>query len=343
MKIANRLIGADYEPFVIAEMSNNHMADLDRAKAIIDAAMNAGADAVKIQTYDADSLTIDCDNDDFIIHDPLWAGQSYYQLYRNIAAPKSWTKTLFDYARKQGCLLFSSPFDHEAVRLLEDVDCPAYKIASFEAKDPALVKAVAETGKPVIVSTGVSNWREVQETHQWLRDAGATEMAFLHCISSYPSVEDDMNLNVLKRLAQLSVTIGLSDHSLGNTAVQGAVALGARVIEKHFTLARTDGGPDAEFSLEPEEFKIMAQQVKQTWRALGNEMVIDQEMRVGSQHARSVYCVADVSVGERFSEANIRVIRPGFGLAPKHFLSLLGKRAKSNIRRGTALSWELVE
>lgn len=343
MKIANRTIGAQHEPFIIAEMSNNHMADLDRAKAIIDAAMNAGADAVKIQTYDADSLTIDCDADDFIIHDPLWAGQSYYQLYSKIAAPKSWTKTLFDYARKQGCLLFSSPFDHEAIRLLEEVDCPAYKVASFEAKDPALLKAVAETGKPIIVSTGVSNWQEVQETYQWLKDAGAQELAFLHCISSYPSVEDDMNLHVLKRLAQLPVVVGLSDHSQGNTAVQGAVALGARVIEKHFTLARADGGPDAEFSLEPDEFKTMVQQVKQTFRALGNEVAIDADVRTGSQHARSVYCIADMAAGERFSEDNIRVIRPGFGLAPKHLPQLLGKTAKTAIRRGTALSWELVE
>lgn len=343
MNINNQIIGADHPPYIIAEMSNNHMQDMDRAKAIIDAAMNAGADAVKIQTYDADSLTIDCDLDDFIIKDPLWAGQSYYQLYKNIAAPKSWTQELFRYARQQSVTLFSSPFDKEAVRILEEVNCPAYKIASFEAQDPELLGHVARTGKPVLVSTGVSNWSEIQETLLWLRQAGAQDLVFLHCISSYPASEADMNLNVLKRLATLPVITGLSDHSLGNTAVLGAVALGARVIEKHFTLQRSDGGPDAEFSLEPEEFKSMAVQARALFQALGSDRIIDAPSRQGNQHSRSVYCVKDIKSGERISADNVRVIRPGFGLKPKHLPDVIGKKARADIARGTAMSWELLE
>lgn len=343
MKIADREIGLNHPPFIIAEMSNNHLQDIDRAKAIIDAAHAAGADAVKIQTYDADSLTIPSDKPDFIIKDPLWEGKSYYQLYKEISAPKSWTHELFAYARRQGIILFSSPFDEESVRLLEEVDCPAYKIASFEAQDPELIACVARTGKPVLVSTGVSSWQEIQETLAWLHAAGSTEIAMLHCISTYPADVETMNLDIVNQLKELPITVGLSDHSLGNTAVCGAIALGARVIEKHFTLQRSDGGPDAAFSLEPDEFSAMVQQANTMWRALGDRTSLYTPSRPGNQHSRSVYCVKDIKPGERFSRENVKVIRPGFGLKPKHFNDILGRQATTNISIGTAIDWSMVK
>lgn len=342
MKIADREIGLNHPPFIIAEMSNNHLQDIDRAKAIIDAAQSAGADAVKIQTYDADSLTIPCDNPDFIIKDPLWKGKSYYQLYKEISAPKSWTKELFAYARQQGIILFSSPFDEESVQLLEQVECPAYKIASFEAQDPELIARVAQTGKPILVSTGVSNWQEIQETLSWIQTAGAVDITMLHCISTYPADEESMNLDILNKLKELPVTLGLSDHSLGNTAVTGAIALGARVIEKHFTLKRSDGGPDAAFSLEPQEFSSMVYQANAMWKALGDRTSLYSESRPGNQHSRSIYCVKNIAPGELFSRDNLKVIRPGFGLKPKHLNEVIGHRATTAISKGTAIDWSMI-
>ena len=342
MKIGDRSIGEDFPPYIIAEMSNNHRGELDVAKSIIDAAAEAGADAVKIQTYDADSLTIDCDFDDFIIKDPLWAGKSYYQLYSEIAAPKSWTKELFSYAKNIGIQIFSSPFDLESIKLLEECGCPAYKVASFESQDPILLKSLAKTGKPLIISTGISSWADIVRTYHYLLESGQNPLAFLHCVSSYPSAEADANLKVLNRFKELPVLRGLSDHSLNNTAVLGSIPLGASIIEKHFTLSRKDGGPDAEFSLEPKEFREMAEQARMIWTALGAEDEIDRGVRKGSQHARSVYCVEDIKEGSLITEDNIRIIRPGFGLKPQYFNELIGKVASCDIGRGKAMKWEYV-
>jgi N-acetylneuraminate synthase len=343
MNIKGIEVGRGKAPFIIAELSNNHLQDIARAKLLIDSAVESGADAIKIQTYDADSLTIDCDKNDFVIKDLLWQGKTYYDLYKEISAPKSWTNQLFEYCNDKGVLLFSSPFDLEAVAILTEVDCPVYKIASFEAQDPSLIRAVAETGKPVIVSTGVSNRSEILETISWLEEYGCKDYVLLHCISSYPASLNDMNLNVIDELSKLTNNVGLSDHSLSDTAVLGAIAKGACVIEKHFTLDRADGGPDAAFSLEPDEFKTMANSAREMWLSLGNSEVLDSKKRIGSQHSRSVYAIKDIKKGEALSEKNIRVIRPGFGLKPKYFDELIDKFSAEDLTRGTAITWDLVK
>ena len=336
MKIAGRLIAQDQPPYIVAEMSNNHLRDLDKAKRMIETAAECGADAIKIQTYTADSLTIDCQLPDFVIQDPLWRGKSYYQLYQEIAMPLEWTASLFEHARQVGITIFSSPFDEEAVELLQSLDAPCYKIASFEANDYPLVQKALSTGKPLIISTGVSSFTQLQELIATLR-LPLDQVALLHCVSEYPARTCDMNLAALARLKELGAQVGLSDHSLGNLAVIGSIALGATLIEKHFTLDRADGGPDAAFSLEPAELRQLVHDARAAWETLGNAGILDQPKRKGHQHARSIYAVADIAEGEAFSRANIRVIRPGFGLPPKYLENILGKRAKSALSRGTAL------
>lgn len=336
MKIAGRLIAQDQPPYIVAEMSNNHLRDLDKAKRMIETAAECGADAIKIQTYTADSLTIDCQLPDFVIQDPLWRGKSYYQLYQEIAMPLEWTASLFEHARQVGITIFSSPFDEEAVELLQSLDAPCYKIASFEANDYPLVQKALSTGKPLIISTGVSSFTQLQELITTLQ-LPLDQVALLHCVSEYPARTCDMNLAALARLKELGAQVGLSDHSLGNLAVIGSIALGATLIEKHFTLDRADGGPDAAFSLEPAELRQLVHDARAAWETLGNAGILDQPKRKGHQHARSIYAVADIAEGEAFSRANIRVIRPGFGLPPKYLENILGKRAKSALSRGTAL------
>ena len=336
MKIAGRLIAENQPPYIVAEMSNNHLRDLGKAKRMIEVAAECGADAIKIQTYTADSLTIDCQHPDFVIQDPLWRGKTYYQLYQEIAMPLEWTEVLFAHARAVGITLFSSPFDEAAVDLLQSLDAPAFKIASFEANDYPLVQKAASTGKPLIISTGVSSFDQTTEllTHLQLpRD----RIALLHCVSEYPASTRDMNLAALARLKTLGVQVGLSDHSLGNLAVVGSVTLGATLIEKHFTLDRADGGPDAAFSLEPAELRQLVQEARAAWEAIGSAAILDQPKRKGHQHARSIYAVADIAEGELFTEENLRVIRPGFGLPPRQLQQILGKKAASALTRGTAL------
>lgn len=343
MKISNRNIGAKYPPYFIAEMSNNHLGDIDKAKKIIESAKLAGADAVKIQTYDADSLTIDCKKSDFKINDPLWKDYYYYDLYKEISAPKDWTYKLFEFAKKLDITLFSSPFDFDSVDLLETCDCPAYKIASFESQDPYLVKRISETGKPVIFSTGVSNFDEIRDTVNWIKNCDNNNYAILHCISSYPSQIKDMNVNVIKRLASISDVVGLSDHSLSNIAVLTSISMGANIIEKHFTLNRDDGGPDSDFSLEPHEFKEMKKMGLEVWDSLGSSDVLESSERAGTQHARSIYIVEDIKKGECLTNKNTRIIRPGFGMKPKYYSDVIGKIALYDIERGSALSWKMFQ
>lgn len=343
MKIDDRPIGAEHRPYVIAEISNNHLADVDRACRLIEVAARAGADAVKIQTYDADSLTIDSDRPEFMIRTPPWEGLNYYQLYRKIALPASFTRRLFDVAKDCGITIFSSPFDERAVALLQELDCPAYKIASFEICDDPLLKAVAATGRPVLVSTGVASIADIEETLRVLRQAGCDDVAFLHCISEYPARIGDMNLRALDRLSLLGCHIGLSDHSLSNLAATLAVARGAVLIEKHFTLSRADGGPDASFSLEPEELAGLVRAVGETWEALGSADILTRARRPGSEHARSLFVVQPVGAGQEIRPDHIRAIRPGLGLPPRSLPAVLGRRARRDLARGEPLRWEDLE
>ncbi len=343
MKISGREIGPNQPPFIIAEISNNHLADPERACRLIDIAAQAGADAVKIQTYDADSLTIDSDRPEFIIRTPPWEGLNYYQLYKKIALPRNFTERLFNVARDCGITIFSSPFDESAVGLLESLNCPAYKIASFEACDDPLLAAVGATGRPVLVSTGVASIEDIEETLRVLRAAGSTEVALLHCISSYPAEARNMNLRAMDRLASLSCLVGLSDHSIGNLAATLAVARGASLIEKHFTISRTDGGPDASFSLEPEEMAGLVRAVREAWDALGDADLLTHRGRPGTEHARSLFVIKDIAAGESFTAEHLRSIRPGLGLSPRALRKVLGRRATRDLVRGQPLTWDDVE
>ena len=343
MLIEGRAIGADHPPYVIAEVSNNHLADVERACRLIEAAAKTGADAVKIQTYDADALTIDSDRPEFLIKTPPWKGLNYYQLYKKIALPVEATARLFKVARDCGITIFSSPFDERAVAILEEQNCPAYKIASFEICDDPLLRAVAATGKPVFVSTGVANVGDIEETLRVLRAGGAPEVALFHCVSEYPAKTEDMNLRALDRLSQFGCQIGLSDHSLGNEATQLAIARGAVVIEKHFTLARSDGGPDAMFSLEPDEFAGLIKAAREAWQALGSAAILTSEQRPGAGHARSLFIVKAVSAGEIVGTDHVRAIRPGLGLPPRALPKVLGMRAKRDLARGEPLQWTDLE
>lgn len=343
MEINGRAIGPDEPPYVIAEMSNNHLRDFDKACSIIVAAARAGADAVKIQTYDADALTIDCQRPEFMIQTPPWQGRYYYDLYREIAMPFEWTERLFRVAADVGITLFSSPFDERAVQLLASLGCPAYKVASFEAEDDPLLKAVGATGKPVIVSSGVSRLDDLRLTLAVLEEAGARDVALLHCVSEYPASLRDMNLRSLDRLASLGKPVGLSDHSLGDFAAVLAVARGALIIEKHFTLRRSDGGPDADFSAEPEEFAALVRKVREAHQAMGAADVLERPVRRGREHARSLFVVRAIAAGETIAPEDIRAIRPGLGLPPRALPEVLGKKARRNLSRGDPLRWEDIE
>lgn len=343
MEIDGRTIGFGQRPYVIAEISNNHLGDMSRACRMIEAAAGTGADAVKIQTYDADSLTIDCDRPEFVIRTPPWAGMNYHELYRKIALPMKFTEELFAVARDCGITIFSSPFDEHAVEILRQLDCPAYKIASFEICDDPLLKAVARTGRPVLVSTGIAGKADVELTLQILRAAGCRDAAFLHCVSEYPAKATDMNLRALDWLASLGCPVGLSDHTLDNLAAVVAVARGAVIIEKHFTLSRADGGPDASFSLEPGEFAGLVRAVRDAWETLGDADVLARERRPGAEHARSLFIVQAVSEGEQLKAEHVRAIRPGLGLPPRNLPQVLGRRARRDLARGEPLSWEDIE
>tara|TARA_B100001964_G_C14191632_1_gene581355 strand:+ start:232 stop:1293 length:1062 start_codon:yes stop_codon:yes gene_type:complete len=343
--IEDRLIGLDQPPYIIAELSANHNGSLERALETISAAKKAGADAIKLQTYTADTLTIDCDKPDFMIEGGLWDGYKLYDLYKWAQTPFEWHKAMFEHARKLGITVFSTPFDETAVDLLENLNAPAYKIASFEIVDLPLVRYVASTGKPMILSTGMATEREIAEAVETVRDAGCKAFTLLHCISSYPAPMDQVNLQQIPELAKrFDVIPGLSDHTLGTTAAVASVALGACVIEKHFTLSRENKGPDSAFSLEPDELQRLCTEAREAWKALGHAGYERQKAEEGSKvFRRSIYFVKDVTAGSIVKEEDIRRIRPGMGLAPKYFEELIGRKVKVNVTRGTATIWELFE
>ena len=343
--IAGRRIGPGHEPYVICELSGNHNGSLERALALLDAAAATGADAVKIQTYTADTLTLDCDRPDFRIQGGPWGGRTLHDLYREAHTPYEWHAALFARARALGVTLFSTPFDETAVALLESLDAPAYKIASFEAVDLGLIARVARCGKPMIVSTGLANLEEIGEAVRTARENGCEELVLLHCVSAYPAPMADANVRTVPNLAESFGCVGgLSDHTLGTAAAVASVALGGSVVEKHFTLARADGGPDAEFSLEPHEFSALVRDCKDAWRALGRVHYDLKGSERGSlSFRRSLYVVRDVRAGAPIGPADVRSIRPGHGLPPKHLEAVLGRVARRDLARGEALAWEMLE
>ena len=342
--IAGRKIGVDHEPFVICELSGNHNGSLDRALTMVDAAAATGADAIKLQTYTADTLTLASDGPGFRIEDGPWAGRTLHDLYAEAYTPYDWHGALFERARQRGVLMFSTPFDETAVELLESLGAPAYKIASFEAVDLPLIARVARCGKPMIISTGLASLAEMGEALEAARSNGADGVALLHCVSAYPAPIEEANVRTVPDLARrFGVVSGLSDHTPGTAASVAAVSLGAAIIEKHFTLARADGGPDAAFSLEPAEFTALVADCKAAWRALGSATYDE----LGSEsaaagHRRSLYVSADVNAGEALTAANVRSVRPGYGLAPKHLPEVLGKTAARDLKFGEPLSWDMV-
>jgi pseudaminic acid synthase len=340
--INGREIGSGHPPYIVAELSANHNGSIERAFKSIKAAHISGADAVKIQTYTADTMTIDCDTEDFMIRGGLWDGYKLFDLYKWAETPFEWHKAMFDYAASIGITLFSTPFDESAVDLLESLNAPAYKIASFEATDLPLIRYVASKGKPVIISTGMCSEQEIEEAVLAAREGGCTELVLLHCISSYPAPMDQANLMQMPNLAKRFDSMpGLSDHTLGTTASVAAVALGACLIEKHFTLSRQDKGPDSEFSLEPDELKRLCGDTKAAWSALGNPSFERQKAEESSKcFRRSIYFVRDLKAGQSISESDIRRIRPGYGLSPKYFDDIIGRTVRADVKRGTALNWD---
>jgi len=329
---------------LVAEVSANHNRSLERAEAIIRAAAGAGADAVKLQTYTADTMTIPCDNEYFRIRGTLWAGRTLYDLYQEAYTPWEWHPRLMALANDLGMACFSTPFDATAVDFLESLNVPCHKVASFEVVDIPLLKKIAATGKPVILSTGMATLAEIDEAVRTLRDNGTKDLILLKCTSAYPAPPEEANLRTIPHLAEsFGCPAGLSDHTLGSAVAVAAVALGAVMIEKHFTLSRADGGPDSAFSLEPDEFKRMAQDIRTAEKALGrvNYELTDKE-RESIVFRRSLFVVEDVAAGEPFTEKNVRGIRPGQGLHPRYLPEVLGKKARITIKKGTPLSWEHV-
>ncbi|HYD70511.1 pseudaminic acid synthase [Azospirillum sp.] len=338
-----RPIGPGHPPFLVAELSGNHGGELARALALIDAAKAAGADAVKLQTYTADTLTLDHDGPGFLLEGGLWRGRTLHDLYREAHTPWDWHPALFAHARSLGLAVFSAPFDATAVDLLESLGAPAYKIASFELVDLGLIRRAAATGKPLILSTGLATLGEIDEAVAAARDGGADELILLHCVSGYPTPPEDANLATLPHLAAaFGVPAGLSDHTQGLAVPVAAVALGAALVEKHLCLSRADGGVDAAFSLEPGEFRAMAEACRAAWKAVGRvNYGVKPSEAGGRSYRRSLYAVADIAAGEAFTMANVRSIRPGFGLAPKHLPAVLARRAARAIKRGEPLCWEV--
>jgi N-acetylneuraminate synthase len=337
--IADRPIGPDHPPFVIAELSGNHNRSLERALALIDAAAEAGADAVKLQTYTPDTITIDHDGPGFRIEDGLWAGRTLHELYGEAFTPYEWHGPLFAHARARGLIAFSSPFDETAIALLEGLEAPAFKIASFEAVDLPLIRRAARSGRPLIISTGMTSPDEIAEALAAARDGGCADVALLHCVSAYPARYPDANLRMVARLAaDFACVAGLSDHTPGTAAAVAAVALGACIIEKHFTLARADGGPDAAFSLEPAELKALVADCRHAWEALGAAVYARGETESANrQFRRSLYVVRDVPKGAVITAEDVRSIRPGYGLEPKRLPEVIGRRASRDLRRGQPL------
>ena len=339
--IDNRPIGPESPPYIIAELSANHNGSLERALQTIAEAKRCGASAIKLQTYTADTMTIDCDAPDFMIKGGLWDGFKLYDLYKWAQTPFEWHQAMFEYARKLGITVFSTPFDESAVDLLESLGAPAYKIASFENTDLPLIQYIAKTRKPIIMSTGMASEDEIAEAVETARQSGCRDLVLLHCISSYPTPINQANIRQVAELGRrFNVVPGLSDHTLGTTASVVAVSLGACVIEKHFTFSRADKGPDSDFSMEPEELTRLCQETYDAWQALGQASFERQPVEAASKvFRRSIYFVRDLPAGSVVEPQDIRRIRPGMGLAPKYFETLLGKRLKVAVQRGTPTNW----
>ena len=344
--IADRQIGISHPPFIIAEMSGNHNQSLDRALAIVEAAAKAGVHAVKLQTYTADTLTINAEDDSFFITDPdsLWKGQSLYKLYQQAYTPWEWHEPIFKICHELGLIAFSTPFDETAVDFLENLNVPAYKIASFENNHLPLIRKVASTGKPLIISTGMATIEELTEAVRTAKESGCKDLILLKCSSAYPSTSEDSNILTIPHMRQhFNCEVGLSDHTLGIGVAVASVALGATVIEKHFTLSRADGGVDSAFSMEPEEMKLLVEETCKAWQSLGKVSYgTTEKEKASAKFRRSIYIVEDIKEGEEFTSENLRIIRPGSGLPPKFYDSIIGKKAGCDIKRGTPMSLEFI-
>jgi pseudaminic acid synthase len=344
--IAGRPIGRSHRPFVIAEMSGNHNQSLDRALAIVDAAARSGAHALKLQTYTADTMTLNLSRDEFFIDDPnsLWSGRSLHNLYQEAYTPWEWHRPIFARARSLGMIPFSTPFDATAVDFLEQLEVPCYKIASFENTDLPLIRKVAATGKPMIISTGMATVADIDETVRCAKEAGCKDLVLLKCTSTYPAEPSDTNLLTIPHMRSLfGCEVGLSDHTFGIGASVASIALGASVIEKHFTLARADGGVDSTFSMEPDEMAALVVETERAWIALGQIYYGLTEREKGSLiFRRSLYVAEDLEAGDELTEDNLRIVRPGLGLPPKYFESLIGMRVARAVRGGTPMSWKLL-
>jgi len=346
IRLGQRDVGRDFPPLIVAEMSGNHNQSLDRALEIVEAAAKAGAHALKLQTYTPDTMTLDLDEREFFISEAasLWAGTSLYKLYSEAYTPWEWHKPIFDRARELGMIPFSTPFDDTAVDLLVSLDVPCYKIASFENTDLPLIRRVAATGKPLMISTGMATVGELDETVRAAREAGCEDLILLKCTSAYPSLPEQANLLTIPHLRELfGCEIGLSDHTMGVGVSVASVALGATVIEKHFTLNRAEVGVDSTFSMEPAEMTQLVVETERAWQALGQVRYGPTEAEKGSiQFRRSLYVVQDMKAGDRLTPDNLRAIRPGRGLAPNHYEQVLGRRVVKDLKRGTPVSWELL-
>ena len=346
ISIADKKIGPSHPPFIIAEMSGNHNQSLDRALEIVEAAAESGVHGLKLQTYTADTMTLDVKGEEFFISDPnsLWHGRSLYELYQEAYTPWEWHKPIFDRAMELGLIVFSTPFDETAVDFLEELDVPCYKIASFENADLPLIKKVAATGKPMIISTGMATIAELDETVRTAMKNGCNDIILLKCTSTYPAIPENTNIRTIPHMRELfNCEAGLSDHTLGIGASVASIAMGATVIEKHFTLSRADGGVDAAFSLEPQEMKSLVEETKRAWQAMG-------KIKYGPTEAekkfmgfrRSLYIIRDMKDGDVLTKENLRSIRPGHGLVPRYYEVLLGKKVVRNVKRGTPVNWDLI-
>lgn len=342
--IGNKKVGKEHPTFIIAEMSANHNMDFERAKKIIEAAKSSGADAIKLQTYTPDTITIDCREEWFMTQSKIWEGMTLYELYQKAYTPWEWHEELKRYANELGLEFFSSPFDTTAVDFLEELEVPAYKISSYEINDIPLVRKIVRTGKPIIISTGIAYAEDIQLIKEVCKEEGNDNIIFLKCVSAYPVPFDEMNLGTIPNMIQeFSTVVGLSDHSLGDEAAIASVALGARVIEKHLTLRRADGGPDSTFSMEPEEFAEMVCKIRNIERALGvDDFGFDETKEDRRKGSRSLFVVEDIKEGDALTEKNIRSIRPGIGMHTKNYEKVLGRTAKCDIKRGTPLDWKYI-
>jgi len=341
MKIKGRKIGKNFPPYIVAELSANHNGSIEKALSAIKIAKDSGADAIKIQTYTAETMTLNHSGKDFIIDNGLWKGKSLYELYKWAETPYEWHEEIFNYASKIGITCFSTPFDESAVDLLERLNAPAYKIASFEITDIPLIRYVAQTNKPIIISTGMANLKEISEAIEAAMDYGCKDLALLHCISSYPAPLEQSNLKTINDLYdKFGLTVGLSDHTMGTIVSTASIALGASIIEKHFTLDRSEKGPDSDFSIEPNELSSLCVSAREVWLALGEAGYEKKDSeKENVKYRRSIYIVEDMKSGDIITKKNVRRIRPGFGIKPKYFNSIIGKSVNRSLKKGQPLKW----